>query len=559
MKKNMKKVLLFAAAALLLGLSACQNVEPQAPASDEVVLSLSASIGDPGTRTVFVPEGGKVNWVAGDKIMAKYPAGKDNVTLTLATGAGTTSATFTGKIANTTNTNLATDPSDFVFYYPGISGVGKGGTVTDADNFVLENTFPKVQNSADILFEANWLYGTAKAQDLLNTVGKDYTMEFAVSMKNLMAVLDFTVKGTTSLKRIFITDLDSSAPALFGTETLTVKDGTVESLTLSGTGSQVQDRTIIAEFNKPIALSEAGTHFYVTVFPRSFAKGLQVAFEDEYGYYMVKNLAEAEGFTLASGKVYQVPEVTFAPTGTAGKGFYDGVEYSYETFVDPRDRSDYRVATLKDGRTWMLQGLRFTPVGITASASLSDVNAGVWYPVVMNVSGTGVAFGSFTDFAKYGYNYNFSTAMGLESDYIYNLLKEVLAGTKTQAAVLAELKALEGKQGICPDGWHVPTQAEYNALYIASGSSIGGLGVQGFVLKDQGALMVANPTAANDPKAATYLGWANNKLNTGYYILSSVNSYTQAKAIMPNVTNNTAAVSNMNIRCGAPLRCIKDK
>ena len=53
---------------------------------------------------------------------------------------------------------------------------------------------------------------------------------------------------------------------------------------------------------------------------------------------------------------------------------------------------------------------------------------------------------------------------------------------------------------------------------------------------------------------------ASNRLNTGYYLLSTVkNSYTQSQAIMLNVTNNAAAVANMNIRCGAPLRCIKDK
>ncbi len=564
MKKNMKKVLLFAAAALLLGLSACQNVEPQAPASDEVVLSLSASIGDPGTRTVFVPEGGKVNWVAGDKIMAKYPAGKDNVTLTLATGAGTTSATFTGKIANTTNTNLATDPSDFVFYYPGISGVGKGGTVTDADNFVLENTFPKVQNSADILFEANWLYGTAKAQDLLNTVGKDYTMEFAVSMKNLMAVLDFTFirnPNGASIKRIFVTDLDENAPALWGSEKLTVENGAVKSLVLEGSGTNDYDRTIIAEFNKTINLSESGTHIYVTIFPRKFSKGLRIAVEDWNGDKMIKNLAEAEGFTLESGKVYQVPEITFNSNGGPGKDYYDGVEYTYETYVDPRDHLSYRVATLKDGRTWMLQNLRYIPSGVTPENDLTAVNNGIWFPVLMNDQGTGVAFSTDYVFSvvHYGYTYNFSTAMGKEPDYAYKLLKEVLAGTKTQAEVLAELKTLEGKQGICPDGWHVPTLAEYNALYAASGSSMSGLGAQGFVLKDCGALMINNPSATSDPASGTLLGYASNKMNTGYYILSTPNSYNNLKAIMPNVTNNAAAVANMNIRCGAPLRCIKDK
>lgn len=562
MKKNMKKVLLFAAAALLLGLSACQNVEPQAPASDEITINLTASISDgPATRTVYVPNGSKVNWVTGDKINARYPAanGKFPASLTLDTGAGTTSATFKGKLASSASFIPASKPSDFVFYYPTVTNAEDQGVVTDAENFTINNKFPKIQNSSDVLFEPNWMYGTAKAQEFLDTANQDYTMEFAVSMKNLMAVLDFTVKGDTDIKRIFVTDRDESAPALYGPEKLTVENGAVKSLTLEGSGTNEYDRTIIAEFNKPIRVTAEGTHIYVTVFPRRFAKGLRIGFEDSGGGFMVKELAPNEGFTLVSGKVYSVPEITFANESQQGKAYYDGVEYSYDFFVDPRDRMEYRVAKLKDGRTWMLQNLHYLPEGVNVSYQLTAVNNGVWYPVIINYDGDGVMFGDISYASRYGYLYNFSTAMGKEPDYVYNLLKEVLAGTKTQAEVLAELKTLEGKQGICPDGWHVPTVAEYNALYAASGSSMSGLGAQGFILKDCGALMINNPNATSDPASGTLFGFANNKMNTGYYILSTPNSYSNLKAVMPNVTNNTAAVSNMNIRFGAPLRCIKDK
>ena len=547
---------------MVLVFGACQNVEPQAPVNDEFVINLTAYIDDvPSTRTVYVPDGSKVNWVAGDKINARYPAanGKYPASLTLASGAGSTNATFTGKLAASATYVPASKPSDFVFYYPTVTNADDRGVVTDADNFTINNKFPKIQNSADILFEPNWMVGTAKAQDLLDVAGQDYKMEFAVSMKNLMGLLDFTVKGSGNLKRIFVTDLDESAPALYGDETLVVKDGAIESLTLNGTASSAADRTIIAEFSKPVALTEAGAHVYVTIFPRRFAKGVRIGFETETGECMVRTLAENVGFEIVSSKVYQVPEIVFTPSMDSGKGYYDGVEYSYEKFVDSRDGNEYKVATLKDGRTWMLQGLRYMPDGISNPAfSLSEVNAGVWYPVVMKADGTGVQFGSTTDISRYGFCYNFSTAMGKAPDYAYNLLKEILAGTKTQAEVLAELKSLEGKQGICPDGWHVPTQVEYNALYSVSGSSLSGLGIQGFVLKDQGAVMVNNPSATSDPAAGTFMGYASNKLNTCYYMLSTPNAYNNLKAIMPNVTNNTAAVANMNIRCGAPLRCIKD-
>ena len=558
----MKKVLLLAAAALL-GFCACQKVESQAPVNDEIVITLNAAIAPsegPATRTVYVPEGSKVNWVKGDKINARYPAanGKYPGSLTLATGEGTTNATFTGKVTAAGSFVVASNPSDFVFYYPTVTNADDAGTVTDADNFTINNKFPKIQNSADILFEANWLVGTAKAQDLFNVSGQDFTMAFSVSMKNVMALLDFTVKGEGALKRIYVTDPDESASALFGPEELTVENGVVKSLVLTGTGTNAYDRTIIAEFNKPVALTAEGAHVYVTIFPRKYAKGLRVGFELDNGDYMVKELAKNEGFTLASSKVYTVPALTFASTAEAGKGYYDGVEYNYTTITDPRDNNVYKVATLKDGRTWMLDNLRFVPEGITPSKAANTVDNGVWYPVVINAAGTGVGFGTDADVARYGYCYNFSTAMGKNPAWCYNMLKEVLDGCP-QAAVLTNLQELEGKQGICPAGWHVPTEAEYNKLFIASGSSMSGLGIQGFVLKGVGAVTVNNPTKTNDPTTSGFLGYSNNKLNTGYYLLSTPHAYNQMRAIMPNVTNNTAATAQMNIRNGAPLRCIKDQ
>ena len=563
----MKKIFVFAAVALAALLSACQNVEnEQAPVGDEIVLSLSAEIGDPGTRTVFVPEGGKVNWVEGDKINARYPAANGKfpcANLALYSGAGTTNAVFTGKISNTSSFALAANPSDFVFYYPAVTPADDKGTVTDADNYTLNNKFPKVQNSADILFEPNWMVGSVKAQEFVTTLNQTDTAKFGVTMKNLMAVLDFTVKGDDALKRIFVTDLDASASALYGPEELTVENGAVKSLVLTGAGTNEYDRTIIAEFNKPVALSAEGAHVYVTIFPRAFAKGLRVGFELANGDYMVKKLAENEGFTLVSSKVYTVPEVTFASTAESGKGYYDGVEYSYETITDSRDNNVYRIAKLKDNRTWMLDNLRFVPEGITPSNKLADVNNGVWYPVVINADGTAVQFGTDADAARFGYCYNYCTAMGQNADLVYLKLKEIFAAATTeqsamQAALLAQMKEWEGKQGICPSGWHVPTQAEYKTVYAAYGSSLSGIGSSGFVMKDFGYIMVANPSKTSDPAAGTYQGYAFNRLNTSYLILSSPNTYQGAWAIQPNANTNEAKVANMLIRSGAPLRCIKD-
>ena len=559
----MKKIFVFAAVALAALFSACQNVETeQAPVGDEIVISLNATIADaPDTRTVYEPDGRKVLWGPGDQIYAKFASGnKDNIVMNMVsgiygTGQNYTTAIFSGKVSGN-NFDAASNPSDFVFYYPGVSGVGKGGTVTDADNFVLENTFPKVQNSADILFQANWLYGTAKAKDFLNVKDQVYQLDFDVAMRNVMAVLDFTVKGEGALKRIYVTDMDTNAPALWGAEKLTVENGVVTGLAIEAAGTTESDRTIIAEFNKPVALSADGAHVYVTIFPRTYSKGLRIGFELENGDYMVKKLAENTSFTLKSSQVYTVPAITFASTVTAGRGYYDGVEYSYDTMTDSRDNNVYKVATLKDGRTWMLDNLRYIPSGLTPSNDLASLQAGIWFPVIINDTGDGVKFGTAADAARFGYLYNYSVALGQAPDFAVNLGIAWNAGTMTADEASAALRQLNGGQGICPDGWHVPTEAEYTILYSASGSSLSGLGVQGFVIKDVGAISV---TSTSDLSAKGQLfGYAFNKMNTSYVILSTAQSYMSVKAIMPHVTNNTAAVSAMKPRFAAQLRCIKD-
>ncbi len=42
-------------------------------------------------------------------------------------------------------------------------------------------------------------------------------------------------------------------------------------------------------------------------------------------------------------------------------------------------RVDYKTVTLKDGRTWMAENLRYVPEGKTPSSDPAE-EAGIWYP-----------------------------------------------------------------------------------------------------------------------------------------------------------------------------------
>lgn len=104
----------------------------------------------------------------------------------------------------------------------------------------------------------------------------------------------------------------------------------------------------------------------------------------------------------------------------------------------------YKTVTLSDGTTWMAEPLRFIPEGITPSSDPTS-GVGVYNPYTsQDVDGTITTTPSTDEelIKTNGYLYSLKIALGAE--------------------ITAEnAKSLEGTQGICPDGWHIPTFTEY--------------------------------------------------------------------------------------------------
>lgn len=553
----MKKTLIISALAITAVLGGCQKAESPATIENEVELSIAASLPGDGTRTQYVPDGRKVIWSKDDKLGVKYKKSdtkNDNLSLTLVDGARSETATFKGKIGTTNST-----PADnkFVFYYPQFSTVAKTGTVEDINDFTLGNVFPKIQRSSVDFSDAALMYGIAEVPGW--PTATDQNVGVSVTMKNVMSILDFTIKGEGGLRRIYITDADPDAQDLWGEETISIKNGEVASVTFSKSG-KAGDRTIIVENLSPVTLTAEGVHCYATIAPREFKKGISIVFELADGDYMQKEIKSA--FTLAPGKAFAVPEVTFASTEKEGEGFYDGNYYTYEKFTDPRDKNVYRVATLSDGRTWMLDNLRYIPEIsgepiYTPSKSVSDADAGIWYPIIANEAGTALVMTqNDADVAKYGYLYSPSVAYGQDPEWAKEIIRKVNdAGKTTDAknAGKAMVAELDGTQGICPDGWHIPTTAEYTALYNNDPIA---LGAQGFVIRDFGYLNVAETATTGAVSAVT-----NQRIVMTYILLSTATNYNQVSGIMTtyNLSTYTAKAANLNSRCGVAVRCIKNK
>ena len=259
---------------------------------------------------------------------------------------------------------------------------------------------------------------------------------------------------------------------------------------------------------------------------------------------------------VPSGFVENLPEGWFA---------YGGVRYG--------------VGQMKDGKWWMLQNLRFVPDGMTVSTDLSAVTAGVFAPLRLNEGHTGLEF--TTDpaaVAASGYLYQAEVALGLKVGDL----------TSVSAA-----EALEGAQGICPAGWHLPTlddivglvgksvgaTTDASAPYydaVSANGSIVKLNEDGFGMDAFGAVTVQD----NTKTTASFMGWASgfpDKISSGMFCGSTFAgvSYNtsgdessgvknlQFYGFMPmtNKASESAYTCNgtkVSYRIACPVRCVRN-
>ncbi len=113
----------------------------------------------------------------------------------------------------------------------------------------------------------------------------------------------------------------------------------------------------------------------------------------------------------------------------------------------------YKTVKLEDGTVWMAEPLRYIPEGFKPSSDPEDDAAHIWYPYIIK-DGTAVAATSEEDTKKYGYLYDIQAVFG----------KEV---------TVDNFKSFEGLRGICPEGWHIPTRAEFIAFCGSSTKAVG--------------------------------------------------------------------------------------
>lgn len=323
--------------------------------------------------------------------------------------------------------------------------------------------------------------------------------------------------------------------------------------------------------------SVAGKTWQAIVIPHSNAMSIVVTLSNKK--VITQSLA---AMTLKSGGQYTInarvlPENVIVSASGEIENWTDEGDIGFEggsssedlpvTFTEYEgyfeyDGVEYKTVTLADGNKWMAENLRFIPRGKTVSSDPAE-DAGIWYPAANETKTADPAL-----VETLGLLYDAATAFGVE------------AITADNAATF------EGCQGICPNGWHVPTVAEMTGLVgHSSNSELVNTNGAYYDSTIKGASLAALKEAGWEWQFAS----ARNKGNTaanGTYMVTSYNdiygvmSYgigstmyqvqtntdgslknVQYHYFMPlyNASNEKLSVAYGNFLAGASLRCVKNK
>ncbi len=140
------------------------------------------------------------------------------------------------------------------------------------------------------------------------------------------------------------------------------------------------------------------------------------------------------------------------------------------SFTDSRDGNVYQTVTIGN-QVWMAENLKYLP----------QVNTGGYY--VYDYNGTSVSDAkATTNYQTYGVLYNWSAAM---------------AGASSSDANPS------GVQGVCPDGWHLPSDAEWKELEIYLGMSQTDADATGWRGTNEGSKLAGNSSLWNSGALAS--------------------------------------------------------
>ena len=259
----------------------------------------------------------------------------------------------------------------------------------------------------------------------------------------------------------------------------------------------------------------------------------------------IENWTDEGEVGFEGGSASDVLPVEF--TEYDGYFVYDGVEY--------------KTVTLADGNTWMAENLRFIPRGKTVSSDPAE-DAGIWYPAANADKTADPALAQ-----TLGLLYDASTAFGAE-------------------VTIDNAATFEGAQGICPEGWHIPTVSELTGLVgHCSNSALINTEAAYYDATIKGASLTALKEAGWEWQFSSMRNKANTTGNGSYTVTNyngiyGIMSYLIGSSMYQTTTNTDGSLKNVqyyylmptynasnekvtvaygNFLAGASLRCVKNK
>src|SRR5690554_6257419 len=209
------------------------------------------------------------------------------------------------------------------------------------------------------------------------------------------------------------------------------------------------------------------------------------------------------------------------------------------TFIDSRDGNEYNWVQIGD-QVWMAENLAYLP-SVNMVADGSENAAGSYY-YVYGYDGTNVADAKATDnYATYGVLYNWTAAMDGEASSTTNP---------------------SGIQGVCPAGWHLPSDAEWTELT----DYLGGTGAGG-KLKETGTTHWNSPnTGATNETSFTalpggsrrYDGPFNYVGSNGFWWSATESGASSVWGRNINYVNSSVGRDHGYKEVGFSVRCVRD-
>ncbi|MDD2832351.1 MAG: FISUMP domain-containing protein [Bacteroidales bacterium] len=386
----------------------------------------------PDTKTTYssTAEGLETHWVANtDKIGIFSPQAKP----TVEDPAPTNNAAFTAQSSGTSSGFTGTMfwggdvAHHFYAYYPYKS-------TYSGDQTAVPISLPSAQSQSAAGNTAHigaLDYMVAKHLAVPN--GGAVNLEF----NHVFAMIEFKIKGSGNLKGVSFT----------GAEPLAFNSGTIDLTQTPSTDpysitKSYYSNNVIVMLTNSVTLSAEPVSIYMMILPGA-QSNLDIALYDGSSWkYRTK---AAPSGVFSRGKKYELS------LNTGDEGWTEGTGTIASYFVDSRD--DYQYSTVIIGsQVWMAKNLAYLP------------------------SVVGLATGSTTEPYRYVYGYNGTdvSAAKATSNYItYGVLYNWPAAMNGAASSTANPS---GVQGICPTGWHLPSDAEWTQLtdYVGGTAAAGG-------------------------------------------------------------------------------------